>query len=175
MSVSDGIEDQPKKGGKLTGWHVLFYLMCFFGVMFVANGFFVYYAATTWPGTVTDSSYRASQTFNDRLAEGREQIERGWTIDLALLGDPATAPALVLEARGADGEPLHNMDFSFSIGRVVTSAADASFSMEEMDYGRYRAILPPMAPGEWRIVLEGRGASDEVLFRSQERLYIRQR
>ena len=65
-----------------TGWHMLAIMIAFFGVIIAVNLTMAFYANSSWTGLIVKNSYVASQTFNERAAEGRAQAALGWNGDL---------------------------------------------------------------------------------------------
>ncbi|WP_394700964.1 FixH family protein [uncultured Cohaesibacter sp.] len=148
MAVSSG-----KREKKLTGWHVLLWLFGFFGVMFVVNGFFVYYARSTWPGVVEDSPYQASQNYNRTLAEAEAQKDRNWHMEMALKRSQQSV-FLVLEAKDKVGKPLTDLTVEANVGRVVTEDFDHKLTLVASGDGVYQGEIGTLEPGRWRIKLE---------------------
>ncbi|WP_274628226.1 FixH family protein [Arvimicrobium flavum] len=74
---------QSKQGG-FTGTHMLFIMLTFFGVIIGVNLTMAVFANTSWTGLVVKNSYVASQFFNEKLAEGREQAALGLTPTLTI-------------------------------------------------------------------------------------------
>ena len=88
---------------ELKGRHVLMVLCGFFGVMFVVNGIFVYFAVATFSGGDTSDPYRKGLHYNETLTADERQAERGWRTDIAY--DDKTRPAraeLPRQEGGAD-------------------------------------------------------------------------
>lgn len=111
MSSSSSIPDRPRRG--LRGWHVLFIFIGFFATIFLVNGIMVYDALSTFGGLETPDAYRKGLAYNQRIAEGVAQAQRGWRDKLAYvpetqrvridLNDPAGAgvPGLIIAGDGA--------------------------------------------------------------------------
>ena len=67
---------------EIRGRHVLIGMIAFFGLIFLANGIFLYYALTTFGGGDTGSPYRSGLHYNETLAEAARAAERGWKAEL---------------------------------------------------------------------------------------------
>ena len=59
--------DPSSKSGKLTGWHVFWIMLGFFGLMFTVNGIFLYHAITSFPGEDVKKSYLQGLDYNSTL------------------------------------------------------------------------------------------------------------
>ena len=57
MTDQTMMADETAPRGKLTGWHVLWIMLGFFGLMFTVNGIFLYHAITSFPGEDVKKSY----------------------------------------------------------------------------------------------------------------------
>jgi len=68
-------DDSFAKG--IEGRHVLMALIGFFGVMFLVNGIFVYFAVATFSGGDTSDPYRKGLHYNETLQAADRQAERG--------------------------------------------------------------------------------------------------
>ena len=66
----------------IEGRHVLLGFIAFFGVIFLVNGIFVYYALGTFGGGDTSDPYRKGLHYNDTLAEAARQADQGWKEEL---------------------------------------------------------------------------------------------
>ena len=158
--------EQAKQGGekKFTGKHVLIWISCFFGVMFIANGFFVYYARTTWPGVVEKSPYTASQNFNKTLSEAAAQEARGWAMAMEFKRRQNEV-YLVIIAKDKLGNPIEDLTIEANVGRPATEDFDHNLTLEAAAGGTYQAKIGNLDPGRWRIKFEAL-QKNEVKFQS---------
>ena len=99
-----------RKTRELTGKHVLFCLLGFFGVVFAVNGVLVKAAISTFGGVETSSSYKAGLMFEQEVARAGQQDELHWQVVGKLARDKAGEAVLDISARDAKGVPLtgHN-------------------------------------------------------------------
>ena len=159
------------KEKKFTGKHVLIWLGCFFGAMFIANGFFVYYARTTWPGVVEQSPYQASQNYNKTLAEAEAQNQRSWHMDMQLKRSQSEI-FLVIIAKDKLNNPLNDLTIIANIGRPTTEVFDQELNLQADGNGIYRAKVATLDPGMWRIKMEAL-QNDQVMFQTLETLSLK--
>ncbi|MBI1385135.1 MAG: hypothetical protein GC150_09515 [Rhizobiales bacterium] len=157
---------------QLTGRHVLYAFIAFFGVMMGANGVFLYYAISTFTGVETSDAYRKGLAYDTRIAEARLADGLGWGAALSREGD-----RLVVTVRKSDGGPVSGLLLEASVGRGPTDRFDASIGFEETDLGRYESQPIVLAAGSWIVAVEGRPAgqgADAASLKLKERLWISQ-
>lgn len=73
-----------RKQMQFTGRHMLAIMLSFFGVIIAVNLVMATFASTSWTGLVVKNSYVASQQFNRKAEEGRQQAALGWTGKLTI-------------------------------------------------------------------------------------------
>jgi nitrogen fixation protein FixH len=155
---------------ELKGRHVLMVLCGFFGVMFIVNGIFVYFALATFSGGDTSDPYRKGLHYNDMLAADERQAERGWQTAVAY-DDKTQQLRVSLIDKAA--EPVSGLHVAVMLSRPATSKDDRHLRLEEVSRGVYAADVG-LAPGVWVLAMasreadEGRGSA----FRLKQRLYI---
>ena len=71
-----GMADLQTTGRRITGRQVLFGILGFFGVVFAANGAFIFFALDSFTGLATDSPYQRGIEYNQTLAAAAEQRHR---------------------------------------------------------------------------------------------------
>src|SRR5262245_66086525 len=94
----------PKKR-ELTGKHVLFCLLGFFGLVFAVNAVLVKAATSTFGGVETLSSYKAGLMFKQDIAAAEEQDALHWRVDGRIARDAGGAAILDISARNDAGAP----------------------------------------------------------------------
>lgn len=162
----------PADGAKpLTGAKVLLWVVGFFGVIFTANGIFIYLALGSFPGVVVESSYHAGQVYNQELEVAREQEERGWKVDANLQRNEDGHAVLRIEPRDKDGQVLTGLDFTAQLEHPAHQGEDVAISLQEVQSGVYEGTMEGLSGGNWELVMEAR-RGDERLFRSQNRLLL---
>jgi len=149
---------------RLTGRHVLFGTLAFFGIVIAANLAFVWLALDTFSGTVSDYAYQEGLAWNQRLAAAEEQQARGWTGELAL-----AAEGLELRLTDGAGAPVGGLALVAALSRPATRAYDRSLPLREIAPGRYVAAVA-LEPGNWLAVVEGSDAAGRA-FRTEARLW----
>ena len=112
---------------EFTGRHMLVIMIMFFGTIITVNIVMATYARTSWTGLVVSNSYVASQEFNEKTAERREQLARQWTSVLDLkpgkiryqLTDKFGHPVIINSASITFRRPAYEgEDTTFNLGAV---------------------------------------------------------
>lgn len=135
-------ENQGKR--RLTGWHVLAMFVVGFSIIIGVNLVLAFSAVRTFPGLETDSSYVASQSFDEDRAA---QDALGWDVSAAI-----QAGTLELAITGADGRPVRPEIVSMILGRATTVDRDRTPAFE---WNGARFIAPvDLAPGNWNLRAE---------------------
>lgn len=162
--------------GTLTGRHVLFGLLAFFGLILAVNGTFVVLALGSFAGVETDQAYLKGLAYNRVLESAEEQRARGWTVASELVQAEA-GTGLRARYLDRDGHPLTGLTVALALRHPTQAALDSRLVMNELGDGWYDASLEGLALGQWRAILEaGRGGALEAadpLHRREERLWLK--
>jgi nitrogen fixation protein FixH len=155
---------------EIKGRHVLIGLVAFFGVIFFANGVFLYYAVSTFGGGEKGSPYRSGLRYNETLAEAARAAERGWEGQLSY---DLQSGRLALKLSDKGGEPVAGLHFTANVGRPATDREDMSATFREIQGGRYVAELN-LAPGQWVVELNSNELSREgdPSYRLKQRVFV---
>jgi len=155
----------------LTGSKVLVMLVVFFGVVFAVNFLMAKLAIDTLPGTEVDSAYSASMAYQGEIAAARDQNARNWKVDAHIQREPDGTATLQVEARDSDGLPMSGLTFLGRFERPTDRRADQAVTLAEVGSGIYRGNSPPVAAGQWDLVLEG-DAAGQRMFLSKNRVML---
>ena len=161
----------PVSQKRLTGRHVLFILLAFFGVVIGVNVTMAKLAIKTLPGTEVDSAYTASLGYEKEILAARDQSARNWKVDAHIERLAGGAALLQVEARDRDGRPVTGSKFQGRFERPTDKRADLAIALAEVGIGIYRGRLDAVAPGQWDLVLEGDNASGRM-FLSKNRVLL---
>lgn len=132
------------KQREFTGKHMILVVGLFFGTIITVNLIMAYFAVTSWTGLVVQSSYVASQHFNEKLAAERTQHALGWQPKLSYIED-----ALVFDLRDAQGEPVRAEFASAELKRPSHEREDQVISLYPAD-GAFAAKYH-LADGAWDV------------------------
>ena len=166
----------PKRSGspgmEITGRHVLFAMLGFFGVIFAVNGVFLYNAIGTYTGVVQDEPYRKGLAYNERIAEDARQTALGWVRAVSL----TDAGMVKLTLADKAGAPVRGLVVDAVVGRPSTNVSDVPVRLIEGVPGHYQANIGAIAAGRWLISIEARRAdgerAGEVIYRAKERIWL---
>lgn len=157
--------------GGLTGRHVLFGLIAFFGVIFAVNGWFLYSALKTNTGVVANEPYRKGLAYNERIAADERQKALGWQDEAVLASDGRVSVVM----KGAEGQPISGLILEATLGRPSTTAGEQKLKLAEMSPGTYAAASKAVDSGTWLFALEARRAdnAEEPIYRARRRLWLK--
>ena len=146
---------------RLTGRHVLFGMIAFFGVVIAVNGVFTWFALDSWTGLAETHSYQKGLAYNDELAAAERQKALGWRSDVRL--DGATdARTVTIEMRDAGGAPLTGLAVGLRLLRPTHEGLDREVAAAEQAPGIYTAEIDLPEAGRWNVrldVVAGNGRS----------------
>ena len=143
MQVADTNMDtvnMPGEKNVVTGRKVLAWIIAFFGVVFVANGVFLWLALTSFSGIEATSAYKAGLGFEQERAAAAEQNDRGWQVsaDIARSG---TGADIRIHARDKDGAPIRDVMFLATFKRPAQDREDHALALSQVEPGVYAARL----------------------------------
>lgn len=171
MSSASSLPRSRRRG--LRGGHVLLVFIGFFVTVFLVNGVMIYEALSTFGGLETPDAYRKGLAYNERIAKGAAQAQRGWHDSLAYVPEMQRVRVDVTDPGGA-GVP--GLVISGEIGRPATDRFDRRLDFTQTGPGTYEADAAGLEPGWWTVDLEARksaSAGGEVLYEARERLWIK--
>ena len=165
------MSEESKAGGReITGRHVLWAMIIFFGLIFAANGAFLYEALSTYSGVVSNEPYRKGLAYNERIAADKVQQALGWNSEIALT-ESGDGLDIVLNDR--NGNPVTGLGFDGRIGRPATQAMDVTLDIKESAPGRYKAAFARLADGAWEVELAAKELTrngDKIVWRAKKRI-----
>lgn len=168
MTMAQSNMKDPKA---ITGKTVLAWLFCFFGVVFTANGIFLYLALGSFPGVVVDSSYEAGQTYNQEIAAAKAQAGLGWQVSSEIARTSADGAKLVVTAMDAHGTPLYGIAVNAALRHPAQENEDVTAVLRADGGGRYVGEIEKLASGNWTLVLEIE-QDGARRFKSENRMFI---
>lgn len=152
---------------KLTGRHVLFAMLAFFGVIIAVNSTFIYLALTTWTGLSTENAYQRGVDYNDVLDAAARQRALGWT-GVVSYGEGR----LSLTVTDRQGFPVDNLTFKVDIRRPTNADFDRTLDLAFSGAGTYEAELTLPLLGQWDARAIGE-TPDGQRFEIVERLWLK--
>ncbi len=136
----------------ITGRHVLFGVLGFFGVIFAANGALVYFAIDSWPGLDVEGAYERGLNYNDTLQAAERQRKLNWRSRVTVTDGPRQTVRVYIT--GGDGNPVSGLSVAAAIRRPATEGSDQRLSLNETAPGIYSAAVSLPLAGIWRVAVE---------------------
>ncbi|MCX2723600.1 FixH family protein [Roseibium salinum] len=167
------VRSNMKEPGTITGKTVLAWLLGFFGVVFAANGVFVYLAVGSFPGVVVDSSYEAGQSYNQEIAAAKAQEQLHWQVSSELVRVGPDGARLMITAADAGGGALYGLSVNALLRNPVQETADVKVRLAPDGGGRYVGEVDHVPAGNWMLILEIE-QDGQRKFRSENRIFVKE-
>jgi len=146
----------------ITGRKVLFGILAFFGVIFMVNGAFVYFALSSWPGLTTEKAYEQGRDYNQTLSGAEAQESLGWSSHIEFTADLERHVFRIM-FKDNEGQPLSGLRVRASFQRPVGDGKVIVVVLPEVANGEYQSpVLFPLA-GKWQANIEA-GMNDDVRY-----------
>jgi len=145
---------------RITGWHVLFSVVGFFGVVIAVDALFLVLAYRSHPGQVSVTPYEDGLAYNRAVAQRRAQAQLGWSATAA-----QGAGGVVIEVADAKGSPVPGLKLTGQLRRPATEAGEIVLTFAEAAPGRYIAPAKPDS-GAWDVHVQSQGQA----FQAERRL-----
>lgn len=157
---------------ELTGKHVLFIFMTFFGIIFTVNGFLVYLSQSSWTGLETHDAYRKGLKYNQQLSKSEAQNTRGWTMALTRKKNAEGGFSLTAIPKDKNAESLSGLNLSVLLKRPTHEGIDRTFLLKETKLGSYTGEIKEVPLGKWYLFVTA-SQENEVLYRTKNELYLK--
>ena len=155
---------------ELTGRHVLYILIGFFGVIFAVNGYMAYAAISTFNGREANS-YSQGLHYNERIAAAKAQTELRWSHKVEL----SEAGIVQVAFSDKDGAPVAGLSLKGEIGRPAADRFTHQLAFAENKPGVYTASPGVQEAGRWVVALaaaRSRAQGEQPVYRVKERLWL---
>jgi nitrogen fixation protein FixH len=156
---------------EITGRHVLYAMLAFFGVIVAVQAAFIAISISTHTGVVSKQPYRKGLGYSDRIAAQKKQDKLGWNETLVF---DQEADQLSLAVVDKDGLPVRGLRVSAVVGRPSTMRYNQAVTFEAADQvGLYQAQFPHAMNGAYIVDLEVAEASNpgKIVWRMRKRLW----
>lgn len=139
-------------------------LFGFFLIIFVANGFLIYFASSSWTGLVSHDHYREGLEYNETLARHQAQESLGWNteLDTSRLA-PGQKGMIQFSMHDKEMRPITGATLTGVLYRPVQEAQDLAFTLDETAPGVYNAGLTATSPGHWGVKITAKVRGEEYL------------
>jgi len=162
---------EHRKRREITGKHVLFCLIGFFGIVMTVNGVMVKAAMSTFGGVETSSSYKAGLMFEKDVARAEQQDALHWKVDGKLWRNGAGAAELDISVRDAKGAPLNGLGAQARLAHPADERLDQVVVLNGSGAGRFNGSVEAR-PGQWELIVD-LYRDDVRVFRSRSRMTLR--
>ncbi|HEY6023956.1 MAG TPA: FixH family protein [Pseudolabrys sp.] len=159
-----------RKIRELTGKHVLFCLLGFFGIVFAVNAVMVKAATSTFGGVETSSSYKAGLMFEQEVVRAEQQDELHWQVDGKIARNKTGEAVLDISARDSKGVPLAGITAQARLAHPADERRDHVIGLDRTSAGLFHGEAQAQ-PGQWELIVDiYRG--DSRVFRSRSRVTL---
>lgn len=156
---------------EITGRTVLFSLIGFFALIAAVNAVMIKLAVSTFAGTETSSSYRASLAYNSEEAAARTQDGLHWQVNGSFARDDRGRAVLTLDARDEQHAAIQGAEITAKLSHPLNSRFDRTIELTRTGDGVFHGVTDA-APGQWTLTIEAMRGETRV-YRSVSRLVLR--
>lgn len=173
MPTTLNTPEKPEGEFRLTGRHVLFILVGAFAIVFAVNGYMIWRAVGSFPGVVTESSFRDSQRYNAEIAAAKAQADRGWRVEVKTDRASDGKTLISLQARDREGQPLTGVTFRALLEHPADRSRDHKIALSPVvgTSNRFEGRAEGVTAGKWGLLIEGDGTAGR-LYLSQNTIYF---
>ncbi len=162
---------QHDAGRKITGRHVLYILLGFFGVIFAANGALAWLAFDSWTGLVVDKPYERGLKYDQVLQDAAAQKALGWSVDGKFEALGQNRGRIYVVVRDKSGRPISGLNVTGILHRPTLAGFDKEIALSAKDEG-YGVEFVAAKAGQWDLKLEAVNAAGER-HRYEQRLWLK--
>lgn len=157
---------QTPTQGRFTSRHMLMVMGAFFGTIITVNLIMAWFATHSWTGLVVNSSYVASQHFNETTAEKKRQAAMGWTSKIDF-----DAGQLTLTLADKSALPVADAIVTAQLGHPAHENNDRIVQFRQTEPGHYVASTD-LTAGVWQADLQTT-AKDGTVWTKSWRLLVK--
>jgi nitrogen fixation protein FixH len=137
-----------RRAAEFTGRHMLMIMVAFFGVIIAVNIGMAKLAGASFGGLVVENSYVASQEFNGRLKQSREQVALQWTAALRIVDG-----AIRYRLTDRDRKAVSAVSISVQFRHPSYEAADWNVKLQPTGDGTFEAVHAAR-DGTWNVQID---------------------
>lgn len=144
---------------RLTGRHVLFGMIGFFGLIIAVNLIFVGVALDTFTGLTDRDSYRTGVSWNQKLDEADALRKLGWHVTVEPTVSPVEGRAearyldLTVSITDPNGAPVKPVALAVDARHPIAQTFDRQLAVVPLETGRYRVEGELPTIGDWTVRL----------------------
>jgi len=151
------------KSKELTGRHVLFILLAFFGVMFAVNTYFTVMAVQSFRGEDVKRSYRQGLDYNTTLEARAAQATLGWSAHVNMRSNPDGTSVLIVRVDDSVGVTPPSLTLSGHLRHPTDTDNDIELAFKSDGDGLYRANLGTLT-GRYQLKATANNGQSEFKF-----------
>lgn len=148
----------------------LYGVLAFFAIIFAANGAFIYFALSSWPGLVSETAYQDGLQFNTDLSQAETQRIRGWRSELSV---DETSGVLHLRIEDRNGNAVSGLAVTARLTRPAHDRDDQDVLLRPGPGGVYVSQPTSNLTGAWRVRILAKAATGETYRRDIELVVAR--
>lgn len=153
---------------EISGRTVLLWLVPFFGVILIANAWFVTLSMRTFHGEDRQRPYQQGLEYNETLAARTRQQQAGWKAALETRNGPAGL-TMLLTVTKPDGAPLDGLKLSGVLRHPADTFRDVPFRLKAVGPGLYEATVQGAGRGRRDAVIS---SDSGVPFETERRIWL---
>jgi nitrogen fixation protein FixH len=161
----------PKAGREMTGTTVLICFVGFFGIVATVNAIMMYAAITTFAGTETSSSYKASLAYKDEEAAALTQTALNWQVEGRIVRTSSGQAILTVDVRDNNRLPVYGIDVSAQLAHPLNARLDHGIALSRIADGSFRGTTEASV-GQWALTVEVMRGGDRV-YRTKSRVVLK--
>ena len=147
--TNNTIVEQPVSGRPITGRHVLFMLVAFFGIIITTNVIFISLAVKSFPGESQKKSYVQGLQYNETLKARADQARLGWQVQVTQVEREESGVSIELRFVRDQNTPLDGLNIEGTLRRPIHDREDQALTFFSIGNGAYRATATSAAAGRW--------------------------
>lgn len=149
---------------RLTGKHILIFLLLFFGTITLVNIIMIRMALKTFPGIENEKPYFQGLHYNQTLTERAAQAALGWQISLLdediLVAENTHLELLILDRHE---NPVSGVELQAHLFRPAGGDGDQRLIWSEQKPGHYIIEPQGLGKGNWMLNITGTAPTGEKL------------
>jgi nitrogen fixation protein FixH len=158
MSVVESAESLKYK-------RILFWILgAFFGIIFIANIFLVYYANDSWTGLTTEDAYQKGVEYNKTIEEHQQSKLLGWEGSIGFMPSSATQGKLSIDLKGKQGKAISGAVVKAKLIRPTSGGNDKTLALMESSNGMYEENITFPLEGVWDIEITATQQENTAIF-----------
>ena len=156
----------------ITGRHVLYGVIAFFGTVFAANAVFIFLALDTFTGLSTEDPYQRGLAYNQTLEARAAQRALGWNAEVWFSQTNGGQGRLNVMLRDRAGQPLEDLSVMGQVRRPTNVGYDQDVILTRSGPGAYASEMNLPLLGQWDVRLTAQSRSG-ARFEMERRIWLK--